>query len=87
MLLPFETEITAKNNNNNTKEKKSISPIAIKKGDLCSVNIHVNISLLNIKMERDHQVFGVFILYILSTFLLDLSYRTRKDGEKKAYNN
>ncbi len=28
-------------------------------------------------------VFGVFILYIISTFLLNLRYRTWKDGENK----
>ncbi len=32
-------------------------------------------------MEKITNVFGVFILYILSTFLLDLRYRTWKDGE------
>ncbi len=37
--------------NNNTKEKK-VSPIGIEKGDLCSVNIHDSISLLQKQVLR-----------------------------------
>ncbi len=61
--------------NNNTKEKK-VSPIGIEKGDLCSVNIHDSISLLQIT-NGNRFISGIFILY--------LRYRTWKDGKKKMY--
>ncbi len=41
----------------------------------------VSISLLKITNGYRSHVYGVFILYNLSTFLLDLRYRTWKDGE------
>ncbi len=90
LFLPFETEITQQPIKQHKiiilKKKKSISPIGIKKGDLCSVNIHVSIYLLKITNGNRSQMYLVFILYILSTFLLDLRYRTWKDGEKNLLN-
>ncbi len=38
-------------------------------------------------MRHCTNVFGVFILYFLSAFLLDLRYRNWKDGEKRLMNN
>ncbi len=61
--------------NINTKEKKSISPIGIKKGHICSINTHVSMSLLKITNGNRSQMHLVF------SFLLDPSYRTWKDGE------
>ncbi len=45
--------------NNNTKEKKAISPSGIKKGDLCSVNIHVFPFWVPI-LEKDHKCICCF---------------------------